>query len=79
MRDYGWQVVQRRYGSDEGTEYGFYVYGIAKEGEFRLLKLGTMMMTEFAPSESVIFELDPEFVRKFGPVQESKTAYDNLC
>lgn len=64
-KNYGWEITRRQYVPDEGTAeaYGFYFYTITKGKQGRTVKIGTLMMEQFAPSESVLYEgLDPEFI-----------------
>ena len=63
VRVFGWQVVHRNYKDDpvldDVTEgYGFYIYMLIKREDeiVRTVRLGTLMMVEFAPGESAAQE-----------------------
>ncbi len=62
IRVFGWQVVHRSYKDDPVSDnvtsgYGFYGYIlIGKDEIVKTVRLGTLMMVEFAPGESAAQE-----------------------
>ena len=55
VRRRGWRIRSRNYRPDPGTceAYGFYFYKLTRGGQEKMVRLGTVMMEEFSPVESV--------------------------